>query len=692
VYRGTSALPTTPAAPARVPGPVVVLLGLAVAAAFIHGLYAVFGVGKPGLSGFFDKWVYDGALVAGSIACLLRGILVRREQRAWLVIAAGLCSWTVGDVYWNFKLSGLDEIPYPSIADAFYVAGYPALYVGIALLARSRRERFDAALWLDGLLGGLAVAAVGAAFLYPAFEGSTEGNIATIVVNLAYPLGDILLLSFVVAAISMTGWRLDSGWLLLGGGLAVTAVGDGIYLQQEATTGYVSGSWPDTLWVLGTTAIAGAAWTMRVRPESASVKALRGRLALPALFGLGGGVAIQLYDHFHRVSNLSAWLSGATLVVVLVRMTLAFEDNLSLLRRSRDEALSDALTGLGNRRQLLRDLDRVGEDATGLRRLVALFDLDGFKAYNDTFGHPAGDALLARLGHKLGAAAQPHGRAYRLGGDEFCVLAALDRASPEAVLAETSSALWETGEGFSIGSSRGSVLLPDETHDPSEALRLADRRMYAQKNTRPRSPRRQTINVLLKTLEERGSDLGSHLDGVTHLALALGRRLDLDTEDLDVIARGAELHDVGKMAVPDAILRKPGALTDEEWAVMREHTLIGERILASAPALAPVAKLVRSSHERWDGSGYPDKLEGEQIPLGARVISIADAYAAMVEDRPWRTTKTPHEALEELSRCAGTQFDPRLVEVFARDVYPELEAGDEAGPLEAAAALADARV
>jgi HD-GYP domain-containing protein (c-di-GMP phosphodiesterase class II) len=119
---------------------------------------------------------------------------------------------------------------------------------------------------------------------------------------------------------------------------------------------------------------------------------------------------------------------------------------------------------------------------------------------------------------------------------------------------------------------------------------------------------------------------------------------------------------------------------------MHEHTVIGERILASAPALAPVAKLVRSSHERWDGCGYPDKLEGEQIPLGARVIAVADAYAAMVEDRPWRRPKTPHEALEELCRCAGSQFDPRLVEVFARDVFPELEAATEAGPLEAAAA------
>ncbi len=421
---------------------------------------------------------------------------------------------------------------------------------------------------------------------------------------------------------------------------------------------------------MGTTAIAGAAWNLKASPKEASVRVLRGRLVLPALFALFGGVGILFYGHFEHVSTLSTWLSGATLLVVLVRMTLAFEENLGLLRRSQIEALVDPLTGLGNRRRLLRDLDQVGNSP--LRRILVLFDLDGFKGYNDAFGHPAGDALLARLGHKLQAAADPYGRAYRLGGDEFCVLATLDRVAPDSVLVDATSALWETGEGFSIGSSRGAIVLPDETSDPAEAIRIADQRMYAQKNTRPRSPRRQTIDVLLRTLHEREPGLGSHVQGVVHLALAMGRHLGLAAEDLDVVARGAELHDVGKMAVPDAILRKPGPLNDQEWDVMRTHTLIGERILAAAPALAPVATLVRSSHERWDGSGYPDHLVGEEIPVGARIIAVCDAFEAMVEDRPWRSSLSAPEALAELRRCAGSQFDPHLVEVFAGAVYPEL--------------------
>jgi two-component system cell cycle response regulator len=648
-----------------------VLLGVAAAGTLAHASFTVFGLGKPGLNRLFNEWVYDGVLAAAATACLLRGILVRRERAAWLMIAAGVWSWTVGDLYWNVELAYLDDVPYPSVADFFYIAGYPALYVGIVMLARARLDRFETSLWLDGLIGALAVAAVGAAFLYPVLQSSTEGDVATVAVNLAYPLGDLLLLAFVVAAVALTGWRPDRDWGLLGVGLAVTGIADGIYLQQEATVGYTPGWWPDTLWLAGTVAIAAAAWTMRSSPRWASAAARR-TLVLPGLFALVA-VTIVMYDHFERVSTLAIWLVGATLVAVIVRMTFAFEENVVLLRKSQREALTDPLTGLGNRRRLLRDLARATEEHERPRRqLVAIFDLDGFKAYNDSFGHPAGDALLAGLGHKLAAAVELHGRAYRLGGDEFCVLATLDRASPESILEAASAALCEEGEAFVVRSSRGGVLIPDETNVAAEALRLADHRMYAQKGTRPGSAERQTSNVLVRSLHEREPHFGTHLAGVARLAVALGRAVHLDAEELDVVTRGARLHDVGKMAVPDEILRKPAPLDEREWEVMRSHTLTGERILASAPALVPVAKLVRSTHERWDGNGYPDGLAREQIPLGARIIFVCDAYEAMIEERPYRTSKSPQGALAELRRCAGTQFDPRLVELFSSHVFPAL--------------------
>jgi diguanylate cyclase (GGDEF)-like protein len=648
---------------------ILVVLGAAAAGVAVHALYAIGGVGKPHLSTFFDIWVYQAVMVSAACACFLRGVLVRRERAAWLLVGAGACLWATGDLYWNVKLSKLDEIPYPSLADVFYVAGYPAFYAGIALLTRARLSNGDRSAWLDGLIGALAVATVSLVFLHPALEGGTEGTVAEVVVNLAYPLGDVILLSLVVAAMALGGWRADAGWSILAGGLAVTAIADGVYLQQEATGGYVAGTWPDTLWLVGAVSIALAAWKRSARLEHVTLVTPR-QFALPALFAFSA-IAVQIYDHYRHVSLVAIWLATVTLVAVTLRMGLIFARYMSLLRRSQSQALTDALTGLGNRRMLLEDLERAVSRSD--HRVLAMFDLDGFKAYNDSFGHPAGDALLARLGRKLAAAVGPYGRAYRLGGDEFCLLASPDGAHPDALVAAASAALQESGEAFTIGSSHGAAMLPEEAVEPDDALRLVDRRMYSEKGTRMGSPARQTASVLLRTLHEREPDLGLHIESVAVVAGKLARCVGLSTEEVDEVVRGAQLHDVGKMAVPDEILRKPGPLDEHEWEVMRGHTLTGERIVASAPALLPVAALIRSSHERWDGAGYPDGLAGEAIPLGARIITICDSYEAMVEPRPWRVrAKTPREAMDELRRCAGTQFDPHLVDVFEQHVFPSL--------------------
>jgi two-component system, cell cycle response regulator len=338
------------------------------------------------------------------------------------------------------------------------------------------------------------------------------------------------------------------------------------------------------------------------------------------------------------------------------------------------EANTDALTELRNRRSLMTDLERELPFATPEEpRVLVLFDLDGFKQYNDAFGHLAGDGLLERLGARLESVVVGQGRAYRLGGDEFCVFFKPGPAGVEPLLASCSAALTESGEGFSIGASYGSVMAPGEAQDATEALQVADRRMYAQKAGGRMSAGRQSRDVLLSTLTEREPDLGEHLHDVAKLALGVGQELGMGPEDLDEVARAAELHDVGKVAIPDAILNKPGPLDDSEWNFMRRHTIIGERILLSAPALRPVARLVRSSHERWDGGGYPDGLAGEDIPLGARIVAVCDAFDAMTTDRPYRRRMSDAAALAELRANAGTQFDPRVVKTFARtlgELYP----------------------
>ncbi|HYX84504.1 MAG TPA: diguanylate cyclase, partial [Gaiellales bacterium] len=329
------------------------------------------------------------------------------------------------------------------------------------------------------------------------------------------------------------------------------------------------------------------------------------------------------------------------------------------VEESRRLALTDELTGLGNRRRLLGDLEHAIESGTDHSPAVlAMFDLDGFKAYNDTYGHPAGDALLARLGARLAATFAGSGTAYRLGGDEFCVLL---RGSPAELEHALASALEALTEGDTIRSSCGFALLPREARDASSALRIVDQRMYAQKDDRRASTKRQARDLLLAVLDQHAPDLRGHSDWVSDLARAVAQRLGMSREEIEDIALAADLHDVGKAAIPRGILEKPGPLDAAEWDLMRKHTVIGETILTAAPALAGVASIVRSTHERVDGGGYPDGLRGDEIPLGARIIAVCDAFDAMTSDRSYRRAMPREAALAELEAASGAQFDPQVL-------------------------------
>ncbi len=364
--------------------------------------------------------------------------------------------------------------------------------------------------------------------------------------------------------------------------------------------------------------------------------------------------------------GVGPWPIG-TVVAALVLLAMAAATFRTSHRALVAAATTDVLTHLGNRRKLMADLTRELAAATEAKPLLLLlFDLNGFKAYNDAFGHPAGDALLARLGATLAAAMRRRGVAYRLGGDEFCVLASVGRDGPEPIVAAAEAALIEHGDGFSITASYGAILLPEEARQAAEAMRLVDQRMYARKASGRRPADRQSKDVLLRALYERHPDLAERFATVATLAEAIGQRIGIPAEERHHLRQAAELHDIGKVAIPDDILQKPGPLTEQEWAFVRGHPLIGERIIGAAPALAPAAKLVRSTHERFDGTGYPDQLAGEAIPIGARIITACDAYTAMLADRPHQPELTVTQALAELDRCAGSQFDPQVVAVLAQ--------------------------
>jgi len=335
----------------------------------------------------------------------------------------------------------------------------------------------------------------------------------------------------------------------------------------------------------------------------------------------------------------------------------------------REQALTDSLTKLGNRRKLQADLaERHPDASTSLPLVLILFDLDGFKSYNDTFGHLAGDAVLARLGAKLAEAVSTHGTAYRLGGDEFCVLARAQSSDLHTVIAAAAGALEERGEKFAVGASYGAVLIPHEATTLDYALQLADQRMYARKKRRPSLAGDQTRDVLMRIMQARQPSLQDHSSEVAQMCVRVGRRFGMTAEELDELSRAAELHDIGKVGIPDAILEKPHSLDNSEWAFMHQHTVLGERILSAASALRPVAVLVRASHERWDGKGYPDGIAGARIPLGARIIAACDAYEAMTTDRVYRRRRDHEAACRELRREAGRQFDPDVVEALLAEL------------------------
>lgn len=607
-----------------------------------------------------DLVLYNGLLIASALFCLARPLLRKDGGLPWLLVGLGLSAWVIGDLWWEYAYASLEEVPFPSISDAFYLALYPLVFagLGLGLRARLREARLD--LWLDGFIAALATAAVVAALVFDVVV-ETEGlDFWAFWTNLAYPSADLGLICLVVVVLAVTGWKLDRVWSCVLAGALVFSFADTAYLYQSALGTYVEGTLTDAGWLAGIALIAVAAWQPR-RPV-VSVRA-EGFLtfALPAFSG-SLALSLLVYDHYNRLHTVALVLSTLAVAAVIGRMALTFRRNAALLVASRRDAETDALTGLPNRRRLLADLEARLEGQ--VPSILVLFDLDGFKAYNDAFGHPAGDALLHRLAAKLGVAAEPFGTAYRMGGDEFCVIADGDGAERSTVVSTSLRALRDESEGFRITSAYGAALLPAEASDLSEALRIADTRLYGNKDSRRASAGRQTREVLLSVLHERDERATGHLSAVARLAGAVGARLGLDDAELKDLALAAELHDVGKLAIPDSILNKPGPLTEDEWVFVHRHTQIGERILGSAPALARIGALVRSTHERLDGLGYPDGLIGDEIPLLARIISACDALYAMTEDRPYRAAIPVAQALSELQRCSGSQFDPLVVDAL----------------------------
>ena len=428
---------------------------------------------------------------------------------------------------------------------------------------------------------------------------------------------------------------------------------------------------------------------MKVRQLTVRAPVSAGGARFPIVVGasvLGlAGVAAWAFAASHWTLLLAVALLAPLLSVGVYRRSIRASLEAGRL------ALTDRLTGLGNDRRFLerleRDLDRA--ELAGTSLALCLIDVDDFKQINDRFGHPVGDRVLAQIADSL----RHGGEAFRVGGDEFALLLpghteSSGRAVAEAVLARLAGAEFSHGP---VTASAGLAVYPGEGLERSEIVRAADRALYRAKRDGKRCVRSYRLGLaefpevagpdgdddrhvlyrtaagLARAIRARGIDQGGRSSAVGDLSARVGARMGLAPEHVELIRVAGMLNDVGKLALPDELLRKAGPLTELERSTLERHPQIGFQILDSLGA-DPVATWVLHHHERWDGGGYPQRLAGERIPLGARILFVADAYEAMTSDQAWRPRLTEAEALLELQRCAGTQFDPQVVAAFAAEL------------------------
>ena len=409
----------------------------------VHIAHTSLGFGSPERDFLIQEWVYD--FVTLSAALLTLGIAVKRPEGrvAWALIGTGLLAWAGADIYWTVVLGKLDEAPFPSAADAGYLAGYVFVLAGVVALVKMRVRSMSAVVWTDVAIGSLCVAAIGTSLLLDFVLENTTGTAIEIGVAVGYPLLDLMTLAVAAAALALTGWRPGRALALVTAGMVCSGIGDAVYTHQSLAGTYDAMAWNNSLWPLGTALIAAGAWQTVPRRTVRGLPEGWGAFASPVIFALAV-LALLLLENQTSDTPLVTAMTVATLVAVVVRLAITFAENRHLL----DRLQRDLLTGLPNRGKLFIDLPRALEEEQP--HMVAILDLDGFKA------------LLIRLGRQLETAVEGSGRAYRLGGDEFAVLARGNSESAARAIAGASSALTEHGEGFSISSSCGFAEIPRE--------------------------------------------------------------------------------------------------------------------------------------------------------------------------------------------------------------------------------------
>ncbi len=440
----------------------------------------------PGYNLILDGWLNNIAYMLSPVLCLVRARQATSFRRSWYILALGLATYGLGNVYWTIFIRPLDPEPFPSPADALWLSFYPFAFVALLLVVREMADRLPLSLWLDGIVGGLAVGSVMAAIVGPVLA-VTGGSSAAVITTLAYPLLDVLLLLIVTAVLALFHWRPPTGLWFLAGGLTLFVVADLVYLFHAANGTYQPGGTDDTVWVLATLLMAFApGWPKRPTGMELPSWVLLGIPVGASLVAL----SLLVFANSHELHPIAVTLAAGTVVAALGRLIVTFRE-VRTLAHSHQLALTDELTGLGNRRAFYeRVAARTSGVGPGTTGALLLLDLDRFKEVNDSLGHHAGDDLLCLVGKRLEECL--HGSddiLARLGGDEFAIfLMDSDPAGAERVAERVHAAL---APPFSVDAvtvrvdaSVGIALFPAHGHEVSFLLRHADIAMYQAKETR----------------------------------------------------------------------------------------------------------------------------------------------------------------------------------------------------------------
>ena len=402
---------------------------------------------------------------------------------------------------------------------------------------------------------------------------------------------------------------------------------------------------------------------MRQRIEELVKTALNGK-AMKTIVEVEVTKDKYLEEHYTPIKDKNNQIIGVTIFSEDVTERHTHEQSILHL------SYRDPLTNLYNRRYYQEELTRLDHDKYYPLTIV-FADINGLKIMNDAFGHDAGDELLITVSDELLHVFHRDQRISRIGGDEFAILLPNTPKEKAQSLLDTVKIRLQKRliNGMNVTVSYG-VATKLDNEDINSILKEAEDDMYSHKLFEVTSQRNETIRTILQTLYEKNPREKEHSERVSNICISIGEKLGMQSNELNMLKAISVLHDIGKIAIDDQILNKPGKLNDEEWEAIKRHPEIGYRILSSSPEYISIAEDILYHHERYDGKGYPRGLKGEEIPIRARIITIADSFDAMISDRPYRKALANEEALSEIKRCAGSQFDPKIAQLFI-ELYKE---------------------